>query len=163
MSEIHITRKHHMGLAAARKLALRWAETAERKLDMDCTYEEGKSTDTVRFKRAGAHGELTVTKDHFELDARLGLLLGRFRDRIEQEIVSNLDQLLAQDDPHAAFEQGLAQHEAGQGKPARKQAARHEAKHEAKQEARHHEPAKHEAKHHEKVAHAGKAGAKKAK
>ena len=159
MSEIHITRKHHLGLAGARKLAPRWAETAERKLDMDCTYEEGKSTDTVRFKRAGAHGELTVTRDHFELDARLGLLLGMFRERIETEIVANLDQLLAHDDPHAAFEQGLAQHEAGQGKPARKPAAKHEAKHEPK----HHEPAKHEAKHHEKVAHAGKAGAKKAK
>jgi hypothetical protein len=31
----------------------------------------------------------------FELDAKLGFLLGAFRDRIESEIVKNLDALLA--------------------------------------------------------------------
>jgi len=63
-----------------------------------------------------------VTKDHFELDARLGLLLGVFRHRIETEIVRNLDQLLAHEDPLHAFEHGLAKHE-------EKHAGRHAAKH----------------------------------
>ncbi|MBA4261594.1 MAG: polyhydroxyalkanoic acid synthase, partial [Comamonadaceae bacterium] len=39
--------------------------------------------------------------DHFELDARLGFLLGAFKDRIEDEIVKNLDGLLATQKPAA--------------------------------------------------------------
>ncbi len=121
MADIHITRHHHLGLAQARKLAFRWAEVAEEKLDMECTYEEGKTADVVGFKRPGASGELRVTKDQFVLDARLGLLLGVFKDRIETEIVKNLDQLLAEKEPLSAFEHGLARHEAGdEPKPAKK-------------------------------------------
>lgn len=121
MANIHITRNHHLGLAQARKLAFRWAEVAEEKLDMECTYEEGKTADVVHFKRPGASGELHVTKDHFNLDAKLGLLLGVFKDRIETEIVKNLDVLLAEKEPLAAFEHGLSRHEEEhEGKPARK-------------------------------------------
>ena len=112
MAEIHIVREHELGLAQARKLAFRWAEVAEQKLEMECTYEEGKTSDTVTFKRSGASGELHVTKDRFQLDARLGLLLGMFKDRIESEIVKNLDDLLAEGEPLRAFEKGLASHEA---------------------------------------------------
>jgi hypothetical protein len=41
-------------------------------------------------------GELRVAADRFELDAKLGFLLGAFKDRIEQEVSKNLDELLAQ-------------------------------------------------------------------
>lgn len=122
MADIHIVREHALGLEQARKLAFRWAEVAEKKLDMDCTYAEGKSHDVVTFKRPGASGELKVTRDRFELDARLGLLLGVFKAKIEGEIVRNLDELLAQEDPLHAFEHGLQQHEA-------KRAAKHAGKH----------------------------------
>ena len=111
MPDIHIEREHALGLAKARKLAFRWAETAEKKLDMECTYEEGKTADLVSFTRAGVNGELKVTKDKFVLDARLGLLLGVFKDRIETEIVSNLDKLLAHEDPLHAFDHELAKHD----------------------------------------------------
>jgi putative polyhydroxyalkanoate system protein len=111
LADIHIVREHALGLEQARKLALRWAEVAEKKLAMHCTYEEGETSDLVSFKRSGANGELKVSSDRFELDARLGLLLGVFRARIEGEIAKNLDQLLAQKDPVQAFEDGLAQHE----------------------------------------------------
>jgi putative polyhydroxyalkanoate system protein len=111
LADIHIVREHALGLPQARKLAFRWAEVAEKKLEMDCTYAEGKTSDVVSFKRPGASGELKVTKDRFELDARLGLLLGVFKSRIESEIVKNLDQLLEQEDPLHAFEQGLQKHE----------------------------------------------------
>ena len=111
MADIHIVRDHELGLPQARKLAFRWAEVAEQKLDMECTYEEGKTSDVVTFKRPGASGELHVSKDRFELDARLGLLLGMFKDRIETEIVKNLDELLADRDPLKAFDKGLAHHE----------------------------------------------------
>lgn len=107
MPDIHITRDHALGLPAARKLAFRWAETAEEKLGMECTYEEGKTSDLVSFTRSGANGELKVTKDSFVLDARLGFLLGAFKERIESEIVKNLDKLLAEKEPLKAFDQAL--------------------------------------------------------
>lgn len=124
MADIHIVREHGLSLPHARKLAFRWAEVAEHKLDMECTYEEGKVSDVVNFKRPGAHGHLKVTKDRFELVARLGLLLGVFRAKIESEIVRNLDELLEHEDPLYAFEQGLAHHES-------KKAARHAKPHHA--------------------------------
>ena len=144
MADIHIVREHGLGLDRARKLAFRWAEVAEKKLEMDCTYEEGKAHDLVSFKRPGASGELKVGKDRFELNARLGMLLGVFKAKIESEIVRNLDQLLAHEDPLYAFEQGLQKHE-----------TRHAAKHEKK-------PAKH-AEHKAAAKPAGKAPARKAR
>lgn len=122
MPEIHITRQHHLGLAEARKLAFRWAEVAERKLDMECTYEEGKTSDLVSFTRSGVNGELKVTKDKFVLDARLGFLLGAFKHRIETEIVKNLDQLLAHESPVHAFEKAVARKTAAKKAPHRKKA-----------------------------------------
>lgn len=118
MADIHIVRRHALGLAKARELAFRWAEVAEKKLDVECTYEEGRTSDLVTFRRQGAHGELKVTKDCFELDARLGLVLGVFRHQIETEIVRNLDELLEHEDPLHAFEHRVAKHDA-------KHAARH--------------------------------------
>lgn len=69
---------------------------------MECAYAEGSTSDEVHFKRSGASGILKVDKDHFELDAKLGILLGAFKDRIEAEIVRNLDELLAQSEKPAA-------------------------------------------------------------
>ena len=95
MADLHILREHALGLAAARKLAFAWAEQVEAEFGMECTYEEGKAEDVVRFTRSGVNGTLLVTKTHFELDAKLGFLLGAFKDKIEAEIVKNLDTLLA--------------------------------------------------------------------
>ena len=95
MPDIHIHRDHTLGLAKARKVAFAWAEKAEADFDMECTYEEGKTEDTVAFKRSGVSGTLAVTKDSFSLDAKLGFLLGAFKDKIQGEIEKNLDTLLA--------------------------------------------------------------------
>ena len=127
MPDIHITRDHKLGLPAARKLAFRWAETAEEKLGMECTYEEGKTADLVTFTRTGANGELKVTKDSFVLDARLGFLLGAFKERIEGEIVKNLDALLAEKEPLKAFDKALAQRAEAKKPPAKKAAAKKKA------------------------------------
>jgi putative polyhydroxyalkanoate system protein len=120
--DIHITRQHHLGLAEARKLAFRWAEVAEEKLDMECTYEEGKTSDLVTFARSGVDGELKVTKDKFVLDARLGFLLGAFKARIETEIVKNLDKLLAHESPVHAFDKAVAKRAAAKKAAPRKKA-----------------------------------------
>ena len=123
MPDIHIQRDHSLGLPAARKLAFRWAELAEQKFDMACSYEEGKTSDLVSFSRSGVNGELKITGDAFELDARLGFLLGVFKERIETEIVKNLDELLAQDEPLKAFDVAVAKHAAKAPKPAQKKPA----------------------------------------
>ena len=67
-----------------------------------------------------------------------------FKGRIETEIVKNLDELLAHQDPLHAFEQGLAKHE-----------GRHEPRHPTKHAKPHAEP--------HKAAKPAKAAAKKAK
>lgn len=95
MADLHILREHALGLAAARTIALAWAEDVEREFGMECVYEEGPDQDVVHFSRSGVKGSLQVHADHFELDAKLGFLLGAFKDKIEAEIVKNLDTLLA--------------------------------------------------------------------
>ena len=95
MPDIHIHRNHALGLAKAREVALQWAEEAEKKFDMECTILEGDTSDTVEFTRSGVKGELVVAPDHFQLDAKLGFLLGAFSKTIETEIENNLDALLS--------------------------------------------------------------------
>lgn len=94
MAHLHIIREHNLGLEQARKIAFAWAEQVEQEFGMDCVYEEDVHADVVNFTRSGVVGTLQVTGTKFELDARLGFLLGAFKDRIESEIVKNLDQLL---------------------------------------------------------------------
>lgn len=96
MPDIRIHRDHQLGLAKARKIAWQWAEQAEQKFDMECTVIEGETSDTVEFTRTGVKGRLIVAADHFDLDAKLGFLLGAFAGTIEAEIEKNLDALLAQ-------------------------------------------------------------------
>ena len=95
MADIKIHRPHKLGLAKAREVAWSWAEEVEKRFDMECTVIEGKTQDTVEFKRSGVNGTLVVAPDHFDLRAKLGFLLGAFSKTIEGEITKNLDQLLA--------------------------------------------------------------------
>jgi putative polyhydroxyalkanoate system protein len=95
MADIHIHREHRLGLAQARKTAWQWAEAAEAKFGMECTVIEGQTSDVVEFKRSGVEGRLVVDADSFDLTARLGLVLGTFRGRIEAGIEENLDAVLA--------------------------------------------------------------------
>ena len=95
MADIHIEREHGLGMDEARKIAFKWAEQAEEEFDMACSYEEGQAADRFSFKRSGVQGTLAVTEDRFEIDATLGFLLGMFKDKIEGEIVKNLDALMA--------------------------------------------------------------------
>ena len=102
MPDIKIHREHQLGLAKARKVALKWAEDVERDFDMECTILEGEFSDTVEFKRLGVAGTLIVAPDHFDLNAKLGFLLGAFAKTIENEIRKNLDGLLAKSSKPAA-------------------------------------------------------------
>jgi putative polyhydroxyalkanoate system protein len=69
---------------------------------MECSMLEGETSDTVQFKRSGVNGRLIVAADHFDLEAKLGFLLGAFSKTIEGEITKNLDALLAKNKSAAA-------------------------------------------------------------
>lgn len=97
MPDIHIRRDHNLGLARARKVAWKWAEHVEQEFDMECTVLEGETSDTVRFTRSGVNGTMIVTADHFQVDAKLGLLLGAFAGQIEKEACRQLDDALAKE------------------------------------------------------------------
>jgi len=94
MPDIRIHREHKLGLVKARKVAWAWAEEVEKKFGMECSVLEGETSDTVEFTRLGVNGRLIVAADHFDLDAKLGFLLGAFAKTIEHEIEKNLDSLL---------------------------------------------------------------------
>jgi putative polyhydroxyalkanoate system protein len=108
VADLHVLREHALGFAKARKVAFDWAEQVEKEFGMECTYEEGDDADMVQFKRSGVQGALQVTKDKFELEAKLGFLLGVFKDRIETEIVKMLDGMTPAD-AAAASAQPVAQ------------------------------------------------------
>lgn len=94
MADIRIHRTHQLGLPKARKVAAQWAADVEKNFDMRCSLIEGDYSDTIEFTRSGVNGKLIVAADHFDLDAKLGFLLGAFRHTIESEIERNLDKLL---------------------------------------------------------------------
>ena len=102
MPDIRIHRKHSLGIDRAREVAWKWAEEVEQRFDMECTVIEGDGVDTVEFSRTGVKGRLIVASDRFELDAKLGFLLGAFSRTIETEIEKNLDDLLAAESKPAA-------------------------------------------------------------
>lgn len=90
MTTIALKQPHTLGLKKARMVALDWAQEAERKLAMSCEYEEGDTFDCVHFKRQGVTGSMFVRGKEFEINAKLGFLLSAFKDRIESEIIQNL-------------------------------------------------------------------------
>mgnify|MGYP000614914562 CR=1 FL=1 len=49
----------------------------------------------IEMIKEGVNGRLVVAADHFDLDAKLGILLGAFSKTIEAEIEKELDELLA--------------------------------------------------------------------
>jgi putative polyhydroxyalkanoate system protein len=121
MADLRIHREHDLGLEKARKIAWKWAEEAEKKFDMECTVIEGDFSDTVEFTRSGVSGRLIVAADHFDLDAKLGFLLGAFSRTIEIEIQKTLDDLLAKGGGDAAKKAAAKAPNAAAGKaPARK-------------------------------------------
>ena len=113
MADIHIRREHTLGLSKARKIAWEWAEQVEEKFDMACTVVEGETSDTVEFTRTGVSGCLIVAPDHFDLQAKLGFLLGAFSKTIEAEITKNLDALLSKSDGKTPPAKKTARRKAG--------------------------------------------------
>ena len=102
MADLHLHREHSLGLARARKVALKWAEHVESKLDMACTIIEGDDEDVLEFTRSGVDGRMTVAATYFDLEARLGFLLKPFLGTIEAQVSQQLDEALAKEAAKAA-------------------------------------------------------------
>ena len=101
MADLHLHREHTLGLARARKVALKWAEHVEAKLDMECTIIEGDDEDVLEFTRSGVDGRMTVAATFFDLEAKLGFLLKPFLGTIEAEVSKQLDEALAKESAKA--------------------------------------------------------------
>ena len=101
MADLKLHRDHTLGLARARKVALKWAEDVEAKLDMECTIIEGDDEDELQFTRSGVDGRMIVAADHFSLEAKLGFLLKPFVGQIEAEVSKQLDEALAKESAKA--------------------------------------------------------------
>lgn len=97
MADIDIHRTHQLGLAKAREVAAEWAQEASERFDMVCENTQGRSSDTLHFERSGVKGQLIVAADHFNLQAKLGFLLGAFAGTIQEQIEEQLDGLLARE------------------------------------------------------------------
>ena len=97
MADLNLHRDHTLGLARARKVALKWAEDVEKKLEMECTLVEGDDTDVLEFTRSGVEGRMIVAATYFDLEAKLGFLLRPFLGTIEAEVSKQLDEALAKE------------------------------------------------------------------
>jgi putative polyhydroxyalkanoate system protein len=102
MADLNLHRDHTLGLARARKVALKWAEDVEARLDMACTLIEGDNEDVLEFKRSGVDGRMVVAATFFDLEARLGFLLKPFLATIAAEVGKQLDEALAKESARAA-------------------------------------------------------------
>ncbi len=97
MADLNLHRDHNLGLARARKVALKWAEHVEKKLEMECTLIEGDEEDVLEFKRSGVDGRMTVAPTFFDIEAKLGLMFRPFLGMIEAETRKQLDAALAKE------------------------------------------------------------------
>jgi putative polyhydroxyalkanoate system protein len=90
MANIHITRRHGLGLERARAEVQGIAETLAR--DLQARYEwQG---DELHFKRSGASGRIALDEDRVELRIHLGLLLSPLKGTIEETVRTRLDEAL---------------------------------------------------------------------
>ena len=94
MPELKIEREHTLGLAGARASVRPRREQAEKEWGMTCECEPGETEDRMRFDRSGVSGELRVSDTRFDLQLKLGFLLGAYSGKIEAKIRANLDELL---------------------------------------------------------------------
>ncbi len=90
MSTIDVRRAHNLDHAHAREAAETLAQDLSRQFDVDYQWDG----DVMRFKRSGVKGQLDVAPDSLHVHLELGLMLRPFKSRIEQEINSQLDQLV---------------------------------------------------------------------
>jgi putative polyhydroxyalkanoate system protein len=88
MADIEVQRDHALGLKKAKAAAQKVADEMAESFDMESEWEGN----TLHFSRSGVTGELTVTKNSVQMNAKLGFLLSAFKPKIEAQIEKNFDE-----------------------------------------------------------------------
>jgi putative polyhydroxyalkanoate system protein len=91
MANIHIERKHTLGLDTAKDRVEGIAQQLKKELEADYRWQG----DTLHFSRSGASGTIDVGDDKLVLDVKLGLALGMLKGKIEETIEQKINQALA--------------------------------------------------------------------
>jgi putative polyhydroxyalkanoate system protein len=91
---IIVGRQHDLGLAKAKRLA----ESIARRLRKDYGGSYAWEGNALHFRRTGASGRVTVTKDDFQVSVELGFLLMPLTARIEREINGFCDEHFGEGD-----------------------------------------------------------------
>ena len=90
MSVIDIHRAHSLDKEHAREAAETLAKDLSKQFDVNYQWEG----DLLKFKRSGVKGQLDISENDLHIRLELGLMLRPFKSRIEQEIHSQLDQII---------------------------------------------------------------------
>lgn len=91
MARIRVERPHSLGLEAAREKAQPLVEKLSGKYDLTPSW----SGDTVKLKRSGVNGTLTIGEKTIKVDVELGLLMSAMSGMIQSEIERSLDKALS--------------------------------------------------------------------
>ncbi|MDC0663183.1 polyhydroxyalkanoic acid system family protein [Marinobacter sp. SS21] len=89
MAVIDVHRSHSLDHEHARQAAETLAQDLSKQFDVHYQWDG----DVMRFKRSGVKGQLDITPQDIHVHLELSLLLRPFKNRIEQEIHRQLDQL----------------------------------------------------------------------
>ena len=98
MPDIHIERRHALGLPLARQIARRWVGKLESDFRLQCRYEEGTQDDQVAVSGLGVAGWVVVNARFLQVQLDLRFPLVALRSMIERRIANELDEEL---DGHA--------------------------------------------------------------
>ncbi|MFK7955538.1 MAG: polyhydroxyalkanoic acid system family protein [Lysobacterales bacterium] len=90
MSKISICREHSGGLDSARAAADQIAEEMTQKFGVRCRW----NGDTLAFAHTAVKGEIQVTDEVIEVDAKLGLLASPLKGALESKIHQYIDEYL---------------------------------------------------------------------
>jgi len=90
MNKIHIKRQHNLGRDQIRDRVDEIANTLKKELQAECAWK----SDSLCFERPGASGSIDVSKDHVELNMKLGVLLTPMKGIIEKAIQKRIDEVL---------------------------------------------------------------------
>ncbi|MFT4194636.1 polyhydroxyalkanoic acid system family protein [Ottowia sp.] len=99
MPDIHIERRHALGLPLARQIARRWTRKLESDFSLQCRYEEGAKDDQVAVSGPGVAGWVVVNARFLQVQLDLRFPLITLRSMLERRIASELDEALQE---HAA-------------------------------------------------------------
>lgn len=87
MSRIRLRREHDLSPQAAREKVERVADVIVKRFEADCEWQG----DVLSIRHPAVNGTVTLGRNDIVVEAKLGLMLAMFRERIDNELVRVLD------------------------------------------------------------------------